>query len=308
MSDMVPWTIAKSEQLYGFPYWGAGYFRVNDRGNVVRHARRPAGPRARPARPGRAGPPARHQAADPVPLQRHPAPPACATICARLPGGHDRIRLRGRATAPSSRSRSTSSGTWCDVIRGRPAVRLGLEVGSKPELVAVAGDPGHPERAADLQRLQGPPLHRAGADGAARRARGHHRHREALRDRPACSTSAAELGVEPEIGFRLRLAGSGAGRWERSGGERAKFGLNVAEIVSALELPARARQAGLRAPGALPQRQPADEHLVAEAGRARGRAGLRAAGAALPAARATSTSAAAWPSTTTAPRRRPSRR
>jgi arginine decarboxylase len=45
-----------------------------------------------------------------------------------------------------------------------------------------------------------------------------------------------EQDIEPSIGFRLRLAGRGAGRWERSGGERAKFGLNVAEIAAALKL------------------------------------------------------------------------
>ena len=38
--------------------------------------------------------------------------------------------------------------------------------------------------------------------------------------------------MEPEIGIRLRLAGKGAGRWERSGGDRAKFGLTIGEAVA----------------------------------------------------------------------------
>jgi arginine decarboxylase len=46
---------------------------------------------------------------------------------------------------------------------------------------------------------------------------------------------AEKLGVEAEIGFRLRLAGKGAGRWERSGGDRAKFGLTIGEVVECIE-------------------------------------------------------------------------
>jgi len=43
MSDMVPWTIAKSEQLYGFPNWGAGYFRVNECSTDVPQLKVPPG-------------------------------------------------------------------------------------------------------------------------------------------------------------------------------------------------------------------------------------------------------------------------
>jgi len=47
---------------------------------------------------------------------------------------------------------------------------------------------------------------------------------------------AAKSAVEPgDRASGLRLAGKGAGRWERSGGERAKFGSTVPEIVTALD-------------------------------------------------------------------------
>lgn len=47
---------------------------------------------------------------------------------------------------------------------------------------------------------------------------------------------AKKLEVEAEIGFRMKLSNKGAGRWQKSGGDLAKFGLNIHEIVLCLEL------------------------------------------------------------------------
>ncbi len=44
-----------------------------------------------------------------------------------------------------------------------------------------------------------------------------------------------EVGVEPMIGVRVRLAAKGAGKWATSGGENAKFGLSTADLVAASE-------------------------------------------------------------------------
>jgi arginine decarboxylase len=49
-------------------------------------------------------------------------------------------------------------------------------------------------------------------------------------------TISKQLGVEPLVGIRMRLVCKGAGRWSESGGENAKFGLNTAELLVALEL------------------------------------------------------------------------
>lgn len=46
---------------------------------------------------------------------------------------------------------------------------------------------------------------------------------------------AQKLNVEAEIGFRMKLSSKGAGRWHTSGGDLAKFGLNSHEIVLCLE-------------------------------------------------------------------------
>lgn len=46
---------------------------------------------------------------------------------------------------------------------------------------------------------------------------------------------AKQLGVEAEIGIRMKLSHKSSGRWELSGGEKAKFGLFAYEIVECLE-------------------------------------------------------------------------
>ncbi len=42
-------------------------------------------------------------------------------------------------------------------------------------------------------------------------------------------------GVRPKMGVRVKLATKGSGKWESSGGARSKFGLFVAEVLSALQ-------------------------------------------------------------------------
>lgn len=46
---------------------------------------------------------------------------------------------------------------------------------------------------------------------------------------------AAEVGVRPRFGMRVKLATRGSGRWQASGGYRSKFGLTVAEVLAALD-------------------------------------------------------------------------
>ncbi len=47
---------------------------------------------------------------------------------------------------------------------------------------------------------------------------------------------AQEMGVEPLVGLRVRLMTKGKGKWEKSAGEDAKFGLTTGEILEASRL------------------------------------------------------------------------
>ena len=48
--------------------------------------------------------------------------------------------------------------------------------------------------------------------------------------------TAAKLNVKPFLGIRIKLASSGAGKWQESGGDASKFGLNSSELLTALQL------------------------------------------------------------------------
>lgn len=108
--------------------------------------------------------------------------------------------------------------------------RIGLEVGSKPELIAVLSLHNHSE---SLLLCNG--------------------YKDAeyieialLSTRIGCRTIiiieqfyelqlvldiAERLNIEAEIGFRMRPFNKGSGRWNSSGGDMAKFGLSAHEIV-----------------------------------------------------------------------------
>ena len=45
---------------------------------------------------------------------------------------------------------------------------------------------------------------------------------------------ARRLNLRPNIGIRVKLSSSGSGKWEESGGDRSKFGLNSSELLEAL--------------------------------------------------------------------------
>lgn len=48
-------------------------------------------------------------------------------------------------------------------------------------------------------------------------------------------STAQALHMRPDIGIRIKLASSGAGKWEESGGDASKFGLNSTDLLEALE-------------------------------------------------------------------------
>src|SRR5262245_12233862 len=47
---------------------------------------------------------------------------------------------------------------------------------------------------------------------------------------------AGATGLRPMIGMRVRLYTRGSGRWEKSGGEQSKFGLTTSELLQAVKL------------------------------------------------------------------------
>src|SRR5581483_3609643 len=116
---------------------------------------------------------------------------------------------------------------------GRP-FHYGLEVGSKPELIAalaIHNDPesliicnGYKDTIFINNALLGTKLGKRVVMVV-----------EKLEELFEILRVSREVGVEPLIGLRVRLQSKGAGKWATSGGENAKFGLSTADLVCASE-------------------------------------------------------------------------
>ncbi|MBD5357053.1 MAG: biosynthetic arginine decarboxylase [Bacteroides sp.] len=57
---------------------------------------------------------------------------------------------------------------------------------------------------------------------------------EKLNELKLISDVAKRLNIMPNIGIRIKLSSSGSGKWEESGGDVSKFGLNSSELLDAL--------------------------------------------------------------------------
>ena len=117
---------------------------------------------------------------------------------------------------------------------GKP-YNFGLEVGSKPELLAglslqnQAGSliicNGYKDALFIRMALMGIKLGRKVILVV-----------EKLEELKQIIQVSRQVGVEPLIGIRARLASKGGGKWADSGGENAKFGLSTAELLAATDL------------------------------------------------------------------------
>jgi len=58
---------------------------------------------------------------------------------------------------------------------------------------------------------------------------------EKLNELKLIATISKRLKIRPNIGIRIKLASSGSGKWEESGGDVSKFGLNSSELLEALD-------------------------------------------------------------------------
>ena len=59
---------------------------------------------------------------------------------------------------------------------------------------------------------------------------------EKLNELDLIARIAKKLGVRPNLGIRIKLASSGSGKWQESGGDASKFGLTSGELLDALDM------------------------------------------------------------------------
>jgi arginine decarboxylase len=123
-----------------------------------------------------------------------------------------------------------------ELIRAEPAAsagQIGLEAGSKPELMAILALAdeasvivcnGYKDREFIRMALIGQKL-------------GHQVFIvvEKQSELPLILQEAKKLGIRPLIGVRARLATIGKGKWQNTGGEKSKFGLSASQILDVLD-------------------------------------------------------------------------
>ncbi|MGD1900941.1 MAG: biosynthetic arginine decarboxylase [Geitlerinemataceae cyanobacterium] len=227
------WTIERSEDLYRIRGWGEPYFGINAAGRVTVS---PKGDRGgaidlyelvESLKQRNLGLPLLIRFSDILEdrLERLNACFAKAIARYSYPG-----QYRGVFPVKCNQQRHVVE----DLVRFGVPHGFGLEAGSKPELLIALAmleapgsllicngykDRGYMETAMLAQKLGHLPI--------------------VVLEQPEEVDLAIEvarkLGVTPCLGVRSKLCAKGVGRWGTSSGDRAKFGLNLPEIVEAVE-------------------------------------------------------------------------
>jgi arginine decarboxylase len=226
------WTAAQSEELYGFKRWGAGHLAVDGEGLVA----------VQPRLDGRS-----IRVLDVV--QEALGMGLRAPLVIRFQDllRHRVVQLNEmfRKAIKEERYKGGYRGVFPikvnqlrevvdEIVAAGKEYNFGLEAGSKPELmIALAMHEGAQRliicngykdhdyiRLALLGRKLGKRIIIVV---------------EQLSELDDIIRLSAETGVKPMIGFRAKLQTRGEGKWATSTGDNAKFGLNTAEILFAVE-------------------------------------------------------------------------
>jgi arginine decarboxylase len=112
------------------------------------------------------------------------------------------------------------------------ANNIGLEAGSKPELLAILGLSrrgvivcnGYKDRSYIRLALIGQQMGQEVFIVI-----------EKTSELDLIFSEAAKLNVRPQIGIRVRLSSISAGKWQNSGGEKSKFGLHANEVLNLID-------------------------------------------------------------------------
>ena len=229
---MENWTVNRSAELYRIADWGQGYFDINPSGNVVVKPQRTA------------------DSCDLYELvQSLRARGIEAPILFRFDGIiRDRIKqiqeaFRDAMTAWNYDGayrvtypiKVNQQSHVVDTVRKAGFIKnLGLEVGSKPELLAALAFHDLPDAPLlcngykDSEYIELALLGRKIGRRSIIIV-------EQLYELTSVLEIAERLGVDAELGIRMKPTTKGGGLWNASSGDKAKFGLNTHEIVSAIE-------------------------------------------------------------------------
>src|SRR5881409_1250013 len=122
-----------------------------------------------------------------------------------------------------------------EIIDAGEQFHFGLEAGSKPELVAALAMHKDPESLIICNGYKDPAFIRIALLGR-KLGKSVIIVIEKLEELEQTIRTSKEVGVEPDIGIRVRLDSKGSGKWSPSGGENAKFGLDTTNLIAASQM------------------------------------------------------------------------
>jgi arginine decarboxylase len=231
---MARWTPADSEELYNVLGWGAGFFRVNAAGNV---AMTPPGLPSTRAIDLKILIDDLQRRGIQLPILVRFTDLVRARLETLVTAFGNAIReyeYQGRYRGVYPIKVNQQRHLVEDLVRFSEPHHLGLEAGSKPELMVVLAmleDPealiicnGYKDREYIEMALLARKLGRNCIIVV-----------EKSDEVDLVLEAGKRLEVEPVIGVRAKLSSKGTGRWQSSAGDRAKFGLTITEIVELVE-------------------------------------------------------------------------
>ena len=236
---MASWTVRDSLELYNIPQWGKGFFDVNDKGNLVVL---PAGPEQGTIDLRELAEELQERGIDlPILLRFTDIVRRRVEMLAEVFGkafteyGY-KGNYRGVYPIKVNQNRHLVE----DLVRFAAPYHIGLEAGSKPELLIVLAQLDDPEALIicngykDEEYIETAML-------AQKLGRRPILVIEKLSEVEQIIAVANRMNLRPMLGVRAKLSQAGKGRWQTSSGDTAKFGLTAQEIVLTVE---RLRAAG----------------------------------------------------------------
>jgi arginine decarboxylase len=233
-STATEWSIEDAKALYNVDGWGAGFIDVNADGNVV--------VRPDPNRPERTLD--LHELAMDLEEQGVALPvllrfsdilqTRIEQLSERFESAIREFEYTGGYTTVYPIKVNQQRHVVEEIFEFGRKHQVGLECGSKPELQAVLGLTESTEPLIVCNGYKDEEFMRLALMGQ----RCGHRVfivLEQLSELDVLLDAAADLGVTPMAGVRIKLKTEGSGRWAQSGGEKSKFGLNASELVKLVD-------------------------------------------------------------------------
>ncbi|WP_419238983.1 biosynthetic arginine decarboxylase [Photobacterium leiognathi subsp. mandapamensis] len=234
---MSEWTINNARDVYNTPYWSQNYFDIAQDGSVV-------------ARPNVNAPEntiGLSQLADelitagaslPV-LVRFPEVMhhRVDSLCSVFNQAIENYGYQGDYLAVYPIKVNQQEEVVSEILKSQYAKQqrqLGLEAGSKPELMAVLAMAQEASSVIVCNGYKDKEYIRLALIGE---KLGHEVYivLEKLSELKIILEQAQELGVTPRLGLRARLASQGKGKWQASGGEKSKFGLSASQVLTVVD-------------------------------------------------------------------------